>query len=133
MSEILSVEIIFRSGPSMKVFLNEIYDLMIDAVPIAEVDFSQIPAQPQKCKSISFKIKECENRKIWSFERKATMNYFDWIMNSQNVKTIRFNLQNYQKRTFMVPWETGPMNSNAYQSSSVISNGDLAIHIEEPD
>ena len=133
MSEILSVEIVFRLGPTMKVYLNEIYDLTIDTVPATEIDFSKIPAQPQKCKSVSFKIKECENREIWSFERKATINYFDWILISGNVKQIRFNLQNYRKRTFTVPWKAGSLNNNEYQSNEILGSGDLAIHIETKD
>lgn len=129
MNEILSVEIIFRAGPTMKLFLNEIYDFNINSVPIVEVDLFQINTEKHKCESVSFKVKECEDRPIWSFELKATMNYFDWIMQSGTVKSIKFNLQGYQKRTLTIPFNPGPMGSNKYQCSEILENGDLSISI----
>jgi len=131
--KILSIEIVFRLGPTMKVYTNEIYDLRIDSIPVEDIDFSQEKKKHRICKTISFKIKECENRRIWSFEQKSTVNYFDWILSSGNISEIKINLQNYQKQIFSVPWQPNLMNGNKYQSGKILNNGDLSICIEKAD
>ena len=133
MSDILSVEIVFKAGPTMKLYCNDMYGFEIDSVPIAEIDYSKAWKKPKECKRVSFNIKGYENRKIWSFTHKATIDYFDWILYSGNIRDIKINLQNYQKRIFSVPWKNGHMDDNEYQSGEILANGDLRICIENPD
>ena len=94
MSDILSVEIVFKAGPTMKLYCNDMYGFEIDLVPIAEIDYSKAWKKPKECKRVSFNIKDYENRKIWSFTHKATIDYFDWILYSGNIREIKINLQN---------------------------------------
>lgn len=131
--DILSVEIIFKVGPNMKVYINDMYGLEIDSIPASDIDFSEEWEKPKQCKKASFNIKNYENRPIWSFVNKTTVDYFDWVVYSKNIREIRINLQNYQKRFFSVPWKPDSRGRNEYQFGEILDNGDLKICIENTD
>lgn len=133
MGDILSVEIVFKTGPTMKVYFSEMYGFEIDSVPVSEINFSEAWGKRKECRKATFNIKSCENRPIWSFVHKTTVDYFDWILYSKNIREIRINLQNYQKRIFALPWKSRPLGRNEYQAGEILGNGDLRIRIGIPD